>query len=69
MSIFTRREKIALLIGGLVGITLVVFPSLLDHDNEIIYLLFVVLPLGILIATDKEYLARLTEKDNDDARK
>jgi hypothetical protein len=68
MNIFTRREKIFLLVYGLVGITMVVFPSLHDPDYEIIYLLLIVLPLGILIVTDKERLARLTKKDNDDAR-
>lgn len=60
MNIFTRREKISILVCLVLLIALFQFPWLLP-DNELIYLLFIVAPLGILLATDRERLARLKE--------
>lgn len=56
---FTKHEMIFL---GLVVILLIVFglfPSLLTETNELLFMIFIVLPLGILIITDKERMALL----------
>jgi len=50
----TKREKIILASAGIILIAFFLFPQLLDPDYEILYLLLIVVPLGALIATDKE---------------
>jgi len=56
--IFTRREKIALVFGIFLLVLFFLFPVLLDPNYELAYMVFVVIPLGILLITDKERLNR-----------
>jgi len=55
---FTRREKILLIAGGILLVAFALFPSLLSRDYELFYLVFIVAPLGWLIATDKDRIAK-----------
>jgi hypothetical protein len=55
---FTRREKIVLVVWVFLAIAFFVFPALIDPDYEMLYLLFIVVPVGWLIATDKERMER-----------
>ncbi len=66
MNNFTRRELIVFAIIVVLIISFLFFPSLLNSDYELLYLLLVVLPLGIFIMTDKERLARLQENEPSD---
>ena len=55
---FTRREKIVTALFMALLIAVFLFPNLLASEYEIVYLLLVVVPLGWLIATDKERSAK-----------
>jgi len=59
MNLFTRREKIFLLAFGVLFVSMILFPALLSAIGEFGYLLLIVVPLGFMLATDKERLARL----------
>lgn len=61
MDIFTRREKIVLVIALVFLLAFITFPALLNPDYEILYMLLIVVPIGLLIATDKERLKRSKE--------
>lgn len=51
----TKREKIAVMITGLATLILFTIPKhLLKDEHEYLWLFLVVLPIGILIATDPE---------------
>lgn len=63
MNIFTRREKIFLLVFGLVAVFIFLFPQIVDSAGELIYLIFVVAPLGYLLATDKDRINRIDKKE------
>ena len=54
MDIFTRREKIVVGLFLVLLLAFFIFPALLNPDYEILYLLLIVVPLGLLIATDPE---------------
>lgn len=55
-NIFTRREKIVVGLSLVLLLAFFIFPALLNPDYEIIYMLLIVVPVGLLIATDKERL-------------
>lgn len=59
MNIFTKREKIFLLIFGLVAILIFLFPQIVNGAGEFVYLLFIVCTLGYLLATDKDRINRI----------
>lgn len=59
MDIFTKREKIVLAVSSVVYLLVMLFPDILTDINEYIYLIFIVIPLGILVATDKERIDRM----------
>jgi hypothetical protein len=50
----TRREIIVLIISITMLLVSIAFPKLVTEDNEFIYLILVVIPLGIHIVTDRE---------------
>jgi len=50
----TRREKIVLTVAGVLSPFIFIVPQHIINDYEMVWLLLVVLPLGILIATDPE---------------
>lgn len=53
-DIFTRREKIVVGLFLVLLLAFFVFPALLNPDYEILYMLLIVVPVGLLIATDPE---------------
>lgn len=63
MPAFTKREKIVASILLLLGLLIFLFPQMLDPDYEMLYLLFIVVPLGALIATDKERINKINNKE------
>jgi len=66
MKIFTKRELVVIEVVILLVFLFIVAPSFMANIHEFIYLIFVVLPLGILIMTDKERLARQQENETSD---
>lgn len=62
MNIFTRREKIFLLVVGLMAVFIFLFPQVVDGAGELLFLIFVVTPLGFLIATDKDRIDRTNKE-------
>lgn len=54
LNIFTRREKIVVGLFLVLLLAFFIFPALLNPDYEILYLLLIVVPVGLLIATDPE---------------
>jgi len=54
----TRREKIASFIIAGFFVLFLLFPGMSDSKYEMVYMLFVVLPVGALIATDKERISK-----------
>jgi len=61
MNIFTKREKIYLAVFGVIFLLIMIFHIEL-LVSEYFFYFFVVIPLGVLIATDKERLDRLKKK-------
>lgn len=53
-NIFTRREKIVVGLFLVVLLAFFLFPALLNSDYEMLYMLLIVVPAGLLIATDPE---------------
>lgn len=53
-DIFTRREKIVIGLFLVLLLAFFIFPALLNPDYEILYMLLIVVPVGLLIATDPE---------------
>lgn len=66
---FTYREKIVLGIFGaaFVIVTAIVslFPAWIEGAAEFMYLLLVVIPIGWLLATDKERIKEVTSHDEE----
>lgn len=50
----TRREKIFLTVAVGFLVLIFIFPAIAAPEYEMFYILFIVLPLGWLIATDPE---------------
>jgi hypothetical protein len=50
----TRREKIVAFVACLVLLVVFLFPAITSEENGFFYIVFVVAPLGYLLATDKE---------------
>jgi hypothetical protein len=48
----TRREERFLAVAGLLLLLITLIPQQTLNDHEYIYLIFVVLPLGLYLATD-----------------
>ena len=61
-NIFTRREKIVVGLFLVLLLAFFVFPALLNPDYEILYLLLIVVPVGLLIATDPERRNAIEDK-------
>jgi hypothetical protein len=68
MNIFTRRELIVIAFVIFFLILMLGYSSLISGINEYVYLIFVVIPLGILLITDKERLARLQQQEPPNSR-
>jgi hypothetical protein len=68
LKILTRREKIVLALAGILLVLFIIFPQLLDPNYETIYLLFVVLPLGILLVTDKQRVSHIDSASSEEGR-
>lgn len=51
----TRREKHFLIAAALIALYFVFNPARIPEDQEIFYLLFIVVPLGFYLATDPEH--------------
>lgn len=62
LNIFTRREKIVVGLFLVLLLAFFIFPALLNPDYEILYTLLVVVPVGLLIATDLERLNVIKDK-------
>lgn len=62
MDIFTRREKIVVGLFLVLLLAFFIFPALLNPDYEILYLLLIVVPVGLLIATDPERRNAIEDK-------
>ena len=54
MNHFTRREKLFVIIFGILNLLVFIFHEAITDEFEILWLLIIVLPLGYLIATDPE---------------
>ena len=52
--LITKREKVFLGILGVLAIAFLFIPQHVINDWEIVILLFVAFPLGLLVATDPE---------------
>jgi len=63
MNIFTRHEKMFLLVFLGLCVIFFLFPALFSALGEFGYLLLIVTPLGYMLATDKERIARLDHKE------
>ena len=61
-NIFTRREKIVVGLFLVLLLAFFIFPALLNPDYEILYMLLIVVPVGLLIATDPERLNVIKDK-------
>ena len=61
-NIFTRREKIVVGLFLVLLLASFVFPALFNPDYEILYMLFIVVPAGLLIATDPERRNAIEDK-------
>ena len=61
-NIFTRREKIVVGLFLVLLLAFFIFPALLNPDYEILYLLLIVVPVGLLIATDPERRNAIEDK-------
>lgn len=66
---FTRREKIVLGIFGaafvIVTAIVILFPDWIGSAAEFVYLLLVVIPIGWLLATDKERIKESVETNEE----
>jgi hypothetical protein len=62
LNIFTRREKIVVGLFLVLLLAFCIFPALLNPDYEILYMLLIVVPVGLLIATDPERLNVIKDK-------
>lgn len=59
----TRREKHFLIAAALIALYFVFNPARIPEDQEIFYLLFIVVPLGFYLATDPERRKAKTGED------
>jgi len=57
----TRREKTTLIIAAFLAIAFIFIPQQVLDGAEILYLLLVVFPIGIYIATDPERMKKKGE--------
>ncbi len=51
---FTKRDKTVLVLVGILVIILLPIPQEVINDWEPLFLIFIVFPLGLLVATDPE---------------
>jgi len=51
---FTKRDKTVLVLVGILAIILLPIPQEVINDWEPLFLIFIVFPLGLLVATDPE---------------
>lgn len=54
MPMFTRREKIVIILFAVILVLSVAIPQPIIHEYQSLILVLTVLPLGILILTDPE---------------
>lgn len=50
----TKREIIFLVIAAILAVTIPLIPEEIKDDWEIVYIIMIVLPLGIMLLTDPE---------------
>ncbi len=63
MNIFTKREWVVVAAVFVLVILFLGFPEFMSRINEFVYYLLIVIPLGILLVTDKERLALLQQHE------